>query len=144
MSVTATPYNSFKKKLLDGSNINLASDTIKVSLHTSSYTPNIDSHTVFSDITNEVTGTGYSAGGVALANKVVTQDNTNDLAYFDADDASWPSSTIAAARYAVIRKDTGTASTSPVIGYVDFGADKATAGDTFLIQWAATGILKIA
>lgn len=135
-------YNAFKKKLLDGSNINLATDTIKVALCTSSYVPNIDSHANFSDITNEVSGTGYTAGGATLGSQTVTQDNTNDDAAFDAADTTWPSSTITA-RFAVIYKSTGTPSTSPLIGYVDFGADKATNGDTFDIQWDAAGILKL-
>lgn len=140
-------WNSFKKKLLDGTNINLASDTIKVALFPSSFTPNIDTQAVFSDISaSEVTGTGYTAGGATLASQAVTQDNTNDRAMFDAADTSWASSTITA-RYAVIYKSTGTGSTSPLIGYITFldgssnPADKTTNGDTFYIQWAATGIL---
>jgi hypothetical protein len=135
-------YNGFKKKIMDGS-IDLDTDTIKVALTTSSYAANIDSHVFFSDITNEVTGTGYSAGGAALANKVVTQDNTNDLAYFDADDASWPTSTISAARYAIIYKSTGTAATSPLIACVDLGSDQSSSTSTLLIQWDTTGILKL-
>ncbi len=48
------------------------SDTIKVSLHTSSYTPNLDTHETLSDVTNEISGTGYVAGGVTLASKTIT------------------------------------------------------------------------
>src|ERR1700712_569646 len=137
-------YNSFKKKIMDGS-IDLDSDTIKVALCTSTYTPNIDSHAFFSDLTNEVSsaGTNYTAGGTALANKSVNQDNTNDLAYFDADDVSWPSSTIPAARYAVIYKSTGTAGTSPLIGVIDLVTDRSSNGDTLVISWDANGILKL-
>lgn len=135
-------YNGFKKKIMDGS-IDLDTDTIKVALVTSTYTPNIDTHVFFSDITNEVSGTGYSAGGSALANKSVTQDNTNDLGYFDADDLSWTSSTITA-RGAVIYKSTGVSSTSPLIGYIDFSTDKVTSNGTFTITWASNGILSLA
>lgn len=129
-------YNSIKKKFIDGTNLNLTSDTIKVALVTSSYTPNIDTHVFFSDVTNEVTGTGYVAGGATIANPSITVDTANDRAYFDADDTTWATSTITA-RGAVVYKSTGTAATSPLIGYVDFGADKSTTGDTFYIQWAA-------
>ena len=66
-------YNSFKGKIMDGS-IDLDTDTIKVVLVTSSYTPNIDTHTQYSHITNQVTGTGYTAGGATLANKSVAVD----------------------------------------------------------------------
>ena len=55
-------YNSFKKKIMDGS-IDLDTDTIKIALCTSSYTPNIDTHDFFDDITNELsTASGYTAG----------------------------------------------------------------------------------
>ena len=134
-------YNSFKKKIMDGS-IDLDTDTIKVALTTSTYSPSIDNHTWFSDITNEVTGVSYSAGGVALANKSVTIDNTNDWAYWDADDTSWTTATITA-RYAIIYKSTGVAATSPLIGYIDFATDKLADGGTFLITWSATGIIKL-
>ena len=134
-------YNSAKKKLLQGS-IALDTDTIKVALTTSTYVPSIDNHTFFSDITNEVTGTGYSAGGATLGSVVVTQDNTNDLAYFDAADTVWTTSTITA-RYAILYKSTGTAATSPLIGYYDFTADKVSDGASFTITWNVGGLLKL-
>jgi hypothetical protein len=134
-------YNSFKKKIMDGS-IDLDTDTIKVALVTSSYTPDQDAHDFFDDITNEVSGTGYTAGGATLANKVVSADNTDNEGVFDADDTSWATSTITA-RGAVIYKSTGTASTSPLIAYIDFGADKSSSAGTFQITWNAEGILNL-
>ena len=137
-------YNSYKKAALDA-DIDLVNDTIKVMLVTSDYTPDVDSHDHKDDIdalSVEVSGTGYTAGGAALANKTTTQDNTNDRGVFDADDVTWSSSTITA-RGAIIYKDTGTASTSPLIAYVDFGADKSSSGGNFTIQWDADGILYI-
>lgn len=135
-------YNSFKKKIMDGS-IDLDTDTIKVALVTSSYTPDQDAHDFFDDVTNEVSGTGYSAGGATLANKAVTQDNTGNKGVFDADDVTWSTSTITA-RGAVLYKSTGTASTSALICYIDFGSDKSSAGGNFTIQWNASGILTLA
>ena len=88
-------YNSFKRDIANGS-IDLDTDTINVMLVTSSYSPTIDTHTKRSDITNEVTGTGYTAGGQALASKTVTADNTNDRAAFDAADVTWTTATITA------------------------------------------------
>lgn len=134
-------YNSFKKKIMDGS-IDLDTDTIKVALVTSSYTPDADAHDFFDDITNEVSGTGYSAGGATLANKTVTADNTDDEGVFDADDTSWASSTITA-RGAVLYKSTGVASTSPLICYIDFGSNIVSTGGTFLITWSSEGILNL-
>ncbi len=135
-------YNSFKMKIMDGS-IDLDTDTIKVMLVTSTYTPDQDLHDFKDDVTNEVTGTGYTAGGEALASKTVTQDNTDNEGVFDAADVTWSSSTITA-RAAVLYKDTGTASTSPLICYLDFGSDQSSSSGDFIIQWGSEGILNLA
>lgn len=132
-------YNKFKFEALKGS-IDLSTDTIKVALCTSSYTPNVDTHLFFDDITNEVVGTGYTAGGQTLTNPSVTQDDTDNEGVFDADNVTWTSSTITA-RYAIIYKDTGVAGTSPLIAYIDFGSDKSSSAGDFTIQWAAEGII---
>ena len=134
-------YNSFKAKIMDGS-VDLDTDTIKVALVTSSYTPDQDAHDFFDDVTNEVVGTGYSAGGASLANKSVTQDNTDNEGVFDADDVTWSSSTITA-RGAVVYKSTGTPSTSALIAYLDFSTDQISSNGNFVIQWAAEGILNL-
>lgn len=135
-------FNDFKESIMNGS-IDLDSDTIKVALVTSSYTPDKDAHDFFDDVTNEVTGTGYTAGGATLANKTVTQDNTNDRGVFDADNTSWTTASISSIRGAVIYKSTGTASTSRLIAYIDFGADYNVIAGTFQITWHADGILYI-
>ena len=122
--------------------IDYLSDTIKVSLHTSTYVPAQDTDEFFSAATNEVSGTGYTAGGATLANKTLGYTAGTNVIKFDADDTSWATSTITA-RIAVIYKDTGTPSTSPVMGYVDFGADVISSGGTFQITWNAAGILTI-
>jgi len=137
-------YNSFKQKGYDSSTkIDLASDTIKCALVTSTYTPNIDTHDFFDDITNEVTGTGYTAGGATLATKTWTLNTALDKMVFDADDASWPASTITA-RYAVLYKDTGTPSTSPLIMIFDFGVNQSSAASEFKIVWNSGGIFELA
>lgn len=136
-------YNSYKLKLIDNSTkIDLSSDTIKVALVTSTYTPSADNHDFFNDITNEVSGTGYTAGGATLASKTTTQDNTDDEAVFDAADVTWTTSSITA-RGAVLYKSTGVSSTSPLIAYIDFGTDKSSDGGTFQITWNSEGIVNI-
>ena len=134
-------YNSFKQKIQDGS-LDLDTQTIKVALVTSAYTPDQDLHEDFADITNEATGTGYTAGGAALANKAVTKDNTDNEGVFDADDVTWASSTITA-RGAIIYYSSGTPATSWLIAYIDFGSDKSSNNGNFTISWNAEGILNI-
>ena len=134
-------YNDFKKNIMNG-NIDLDTDTIKVMLVTSAYTPDQDNHEFMNQVTNEVTGTGYTAGGASLANKAVTADDTDNEGVFDADDVTWATSTITA-RGAVLYKDTGASTTSPLICYIDFTADKSSSNGNFTIQWNAEGILNL-
>lgn len=133
-------YNSFKRDSANGS-IDLDTDTIKIALVTSAYTPDIDAHTKFSDITNEVTGTGYTAGGAALASKTVTADNTNNRGVFDAADAVWAASTITARGAVLYKSRGGAASADELICYIDFASDKTSTAGTFTIQFDANGIL---
>lgn len=134
-------FNSFKAYIMDGS-IDLDTDTIKVALVTSSYTPDQDVHEDFADVTNEVSGTGYTAGGAALASKAVSIDDTDNEGVFDAADVTWASSTITA-RGAVIYKDTGTPATSLLVCYLDFGSDQSSSSGDFTIQWNSEGILNL-
>ena len=134
-------YNAGKVALINGG-IDLDTDTIKLALVTSSYTPDIDLHEDFADITNEVVGTGYVAGGQALTTKSVVVDNTNDLAKFDADDVTWGTSTITA-RAGILYKDTGTPATSTLIAYFDFVSDKSSSAGDFTVSWDSNGILTL-
>lgn len=135
-------YNSFKRDIMNGA-LDLDTDTIKVMLVTSSYAADQDAHTKRSDITNDVVGTGYTAGGSALANKAVTVDNTDNEGVFDADDLTWSTSTITA-RGAVLYKSRGGASSADeLLCYIDFGADKSSSAGNFTLQWDAEGILNL-
>lgn len=123
-------------------NIDWLSDTIKCTLHTSSYTVSKTTHDFVDDLTNEVAATGgYSTGGVTLANKTLAI--TSSVIKLDADDAVWSSSTITA-RYAVVSDRTpGTIATQPLICYQNNGSDAASSGGEFRVQWHANGIVQI-
>jgi len=135
-------YGNFVLKALN-KEVDFDTDTIKVALVSSSYTPDQDAHDYWNDVSaNEVTGTGYTAGGNTLASKTATYDSANNVVILDAADTTWASSTITA-RYAVIYDSTGTSSTSPLIGYVDFGSDQSSTSGNFTITWDSTGIVRI-
>jgi hypothetical protein len=135
-------YGNFLLKALN-KEVDYDTDTIKVALLTSSYTPNQDTHDYFNDVsTYEVSGTGYTAGGNTLASKTATYDSATNVIVLDAADTTWSSSTITA-RYAVVYDSTGTASTSALIGYVDFGSDQSSTNGNFTITWDSTGIVRI-
>lgn len=141
MTVTAKVYGLAQQSLAN-KEIDFDTDTVKVMLCTSTYTPNQDTHRYKSDITNEVTGTGYTAGGATLASKTVTYTSGTNTLALDAADPSWASSTITA-RYAVFYVDTGTSSTSPLICYADFGADVSSTANTFTLTLDASGLVTL-
>jgi len=136
MAVTAKLYHKFLTSLAN-KEIDWGTDTIKVMLTTSAYTPNQATHQYKSDVTNEVTGTGYTAGGATLASK--TEVITSGVKVFDAADTTWAGATLTA-RYAVIYDSTGTDATSALIGYIDFGVDVPAVSGAFTITWDAGGI----
>jgi hypothetical protein len=136
-------YGNFLKQALN-KEIDWDSDTIKVALLTSSYTPNQDTHDYLDDVSSyEVTGTGYTSGGITLSSKTSTYDGTNNVVILDAADVTWSSSTITA-RYAVVYDDSGaSAASKALIGYVDFGSDQSSTNGNFTITWDSTGIVRI-
>lgn len=165
MAITATFYNTFKTRKLDegvvipmaagtisvpegtsGVASELVYSTIQVILTTSSYVPDAAAHVYRSSVTNEVSsGAGYTTGGQALASKVVGYDTNGGFAYFDAADVVWPLATFTARR-AVLFFNTGTQTTSLLIGWYDFGVNKTGNGGDFTLRWAAPssgGVLRL-
>ena len=125
-------YNSFKRDIMNGS-IDLDTDTIRLMLVTSTYVPNIDTHAKRSDITNEVVGVGYTAGGVTLANKTVTINTATDACVFTADAINIPNATITARGCVLYKSRGGVASADELIAYGDFGSDITSTNGTFTI-----------
>lgn len=142
MAVTAKLYGKFVSSLAN-KEIDLDTDALKVMLCTNLYAPDQDTHQYKSSVTNEVTGTGYTAGGAALATVTVSYTGATNVFMLDAADTSWAASTITA-RYAVIYDSSpATDATRPLIGYVDFGADVSSTAAAFTITWDAAGIFTI-
>lgn len=125
-------FNSFKRDIMNGS-IDLDTDTIKMMLVASAYTPDVDAHTKRSDVTNEVVGAGYAAGGVVLANKAVTVDNGTNKGIFTCDAIAIANATITARGCVLYKSRGGAASADEIIAYGDFGADITSTGGTFNI-----------
>lgn len=138
--MTAKWYGVPLKNLLNGANLwDWDTDTIKISLHTSTYTPDLDTHDFWNDATNEISGTGYTTGGATLTTSAATYDTASDQVRIDATDPQWTTASFTA-RIAVIYKSTGVSSTSPLIIYIDFGGDETVTSGTFMIQFDSTGI----
>lgn len=139
-----TVYNFFKASAMKGTyDLHTGGDTIKCMLLDNTHTIDQDNHDYVDDVNpDEISGTGYTAGGKALTNQAVTQDDSGDKGVWDADDVTWAASTITA-RYAVLYKDTGTPATSPLICIFDFTEDKSSSDGDFTIQWHVNGILNL-
>jgi hypothetical protein len=121
--------------------IDFLNDTIKVALYTTA--PDIDADTFLSDITGEATGTGYTSGGVTLASKTVTTDDTNNRSIADAADVQWTGLTTSF-RYYVVYQSTGVASTSRLIAFHDLGSTQTINAGTYDITWPTSGVFNIA
>lgn len=128
-------YDSFLDNVLAG-NVTKA-DTYYVMLTTSAYTPNQGADSYRSAVTNEVVGTGYTAGGQAVV-PVFAKDTTNHRETITFPAVTWPSSTITARRAVWYKRHGGAASVDELVAQDDFGADVATTNGTFTL--AATTI----
>lgn len=122
----------------------LESETaVKVLMVTDSETPDFSADNFRDDVTaNEVSGTGYSAGGVVLTTTELTV--SSGILTYDAGDSSWAASTIANAMAAVGYFARGGADTADELVFLsDFVAAASSSGGTFTIQWHATGIFTV-
>jgi hypothetical protein len=127
-AITQAMCTSYKQEILGG--IHLAADTYKIALFTSSAT--LDASTTAYATTNEVTGTGYTAGGVTLAG--FTRSNSGTTAWIDwTTDPSWASATITA-RGALIYNST---QSNKAVCVLDFGSDQTSTNGTFTIVFPA-------
>jgi hypothetical protein len=144
MAITQAMCTSFKQALLDGE-MDFSSDTaqtFKIALYTSSAT--LGAATTAYSVTNEVSGTGYTAGGNTLT--ISTNPTTSGTtAFLDFADTTWAAATITA-RGALIYKADGAG--DPAIAVLDFGSDKTSTAGDFTIQFptadASNAILRIA
>jgi hypothetical protein len=149
-------YNSYKYDTLTGA-ISLSADAaankIAVILLSASYTPDIDAHTRYGNISAHEVNiadpgriVGYVAGGQILSAGAFAVDNTNDRGTWDnTADTTWATSTIGA-RYAVIVKIRNgglNKELDNLISYFDFGSTQSSSSGNFTLQYNANGILAI-
>ena len=149
MAITQAMATSFKVDLLNGIHAfgttvtrgSTNADTFYIALYTSSAT--LDSTTTAYSATNEVSGTGYSAGGNSLTVSQ-TPTSTSTTAWLDFADSTWSSSTITAAG-ALIYNSTNS---NKAVAVLDFGGDKTSTNGDFTIVFptadSTSAIIRIA
>ena len=142
MAITQAMCTSFKKELLEAVHNfkNSGGDTFKIALYTSSAT--MSAATTAYSATNEVSGTGYTAGGNTLTR--VDPSSSGTTGFTDFADTTWSSASITA-RGALIYNDTDS---DKAVAVLDFGADKTASGGDFAITFpaadASNAIIRIA
>lgn len=135
MAITQAMCTSFKTELLGGTH-DLDTDTLKIALFTSTAT--LGASTTAYSTTNEVSGTGYTAGGATLTSPIISASGTTAIVDFA--DVTWSTATITA-RGALIYNAT---KTNKAIAVLDFGTDKtSTAGDFTVVMPTADASLAI-
>jgi len=156
MAITTAMATSFKSELLQGiHNFHNGSgggtttttgtgNTFKIALYTSSAT--MSASTTAYATTNEVSGTGYTAGGNTLTNVDPTTSGTTALTDFS--DTTWSSSSITARGCLIYNSSTTAGTANRAVAILDFGADKTSTSGDFTIQFptadASNAIIRIA
>ena len=129
MAITQTLTDTFKQDCLDGAqNLGSGGNTLKIALYTSS--ASLGATTTAYTTSNEVSGTGYTAGGATLSSQAVAFDSSNNVAYFDAADPAFTTATITARGALIYNNSKSNAS----IAVLDFGSDFTSTAGTFTIQ----------
>ena len=137
-------YDIFRDRQIggDANSIDLTAVTVKCALVAAGYTVDQNLHDFFADVTNEVSGTGYTAGGNTVAS-ITSVLSVAGLVTVDGNDpATWLQNAggFSNAARAVLYRDTGVAATSELIAYSDtFTVGGNVAGD-FSVQLDAAGI----
>ena len=138
MAITSALTNTFKEELLGGyHSFNASGDTpagsaFKIALYTSS--ASLGTTTTAYSATNEISGSGYSAGGNTLTNTGVGTSTTTS--YTDFSDTSWTSASFTARGCLIYNSSSVTGlTTNAAVCAVDFGGDKTVSSGTFTIQF---------
>lgn len=142
MAISTSMTTSFKSELMSGLHDfdNPGGNTFKVALYTSSAT--LGASTTAYSATNEVSGTGYTAGGETLTSVSPTTSGTT--AYVDFADVTWANSTITANGALIYNANSSNASVITLA----FGSDKSSSNGSFVIVFptanATDAIIRIA
>jgi hypothetical protein len=113
--------------------IDFDTDTFNVMLVTSGYTEDKAAHSKRSSVTNEITGTGYTAGGQAIV-PTITKDTTNHRTTIVFPQVTWPTSTLTARKAVYYKSRGGASSADELVAVDDFGSDVTTTAGTFTLN----------
>jgi hypothetical protein len=112
----------------------------KIAMYNNTETPAFQTETAYA-ATNEVSGTGYTAGGQVVVSPTFAVAGATAILTYDLGDQVWASPTSVTARGAKLYAD-ALAGNNLLVG-VNFGSDFTSTAGTFTIQWDALGVFTI-
>jgi hypothetical protein len=141
VAITAFQYGNATKAAVN-KEWDWDTDTVAITLHTSTYVPDQDVHDYKNDLTNELTTSGgYTVGGQNLASKTATYTGGTNKLVLDATDLTWTAFSNTW-RVAVATCTTpGTDATRPLLMYQLSSVDISPGGADLTLQWHADGLL---
>lgn len=141
MAIGQTLATSFKVEILDGIHnfgvgvirATTAADTFKIALYSTLAT--LNSTTTVYTTQDEVTGTGYTAGGNTLViSQAPTSTNTETVAWLNFENSSWANATFSADGALIYNSTQG----NKAVAILNFGSTKTTANQTFTVTFPAS------
>lgn len=127
-------YGSFWDDVFKG-NVDMDTDTFYVMAMTATYSENFDTHNRRDDITNEVSGTGYAAGGNSVTITLNAYDTVNNRYEITLGGTTWPSSTLSSVqKFAYYKRRGGASSADELIALIDNGAGVTTSNGTLTLN----------
>jgi len=141
LAISQTLATSFKVEILDGIHnfgvgvirASTAADTFKIALYSTLATIN-DTTTVYTT-QDEVTGTGYTAGGNTLViSQVPTSTSSETTAWLNFDNSSWTTASFSADGALIYNSTQG----NKAVAVLNFGSTKTTTNQTFTVTFPAS------
>jgi hypothetical protein len=128
--------DTFKQALAQDIALDLELDTHKLALYNNTLTPDFSATDPQYSSSNEISGTGYTAGGKVVTGTALSV--SSGFLIWDGDNVQWDDSTLTGVRGGIIYADALTGN-NLIIG-INFAADYATAAGTLLVAWHANGV----
>lgn len=135
-------YAGFFRSALDGE-IDVSKHTFKAMLTKSSYKPDVDEHRYVSDVSGEISGSGYSKGGETLSNVQVDYDSNKKRIRMVADDLEWTDATFNADGLVIYDSSGSSDKNRPLVMAVMFGDTQSPSEGSFKVKWNNDGLLYI-
>lgn len=141
MTMASGLYGVTWRDILDstGLDVDIDNDNFKMPLLKDAHTPDFDADSVYADLDNEVSGTGYTAGGQTMSGESITA--ASGKLTIDATDTQWTDATISSIRGRAVTDDS--LSGDPLILATTFGADYSVTSGTLTVQENALGLAYI-